>query len=206
MTLAIYPTLPGLSYDIKRSPQFQTKVQRSASGRELRCSMQQYPLTEFTLSYELLRSAASYSEMQKLVGFFLQQRGSLTAFAFTDPADHNVTAESFGTGNGTSTQWQLIRAFGASGFTLSEPVQNLNGSPSIYVNAVLKTSGTDYTIDSSGIVTFTSPPAAAAALTWTGSYYYRCRFSNDIAEFNLFMNELWEAKSVAFIGAIGNKV
>jgi hypothetical protein len=43
---------------------------------------------------------------------------------------------------------------------------------------------------------------AGSALTWTGSYYYRCRFLQDTLEFNEFMNSLWEAKKVEFIGSL----
>ena len=30
-----------------------------------------------------------------------------------------------------------------------------------------------------GVVTFSTPPAVGAVLTWTGSFYYLCRFSED---------------------------
>jgi len=113
---------------------------------------------------------------------------------------------SFGAGDGSTKVFQLSRAFGAGGFTFVEPVQNLNGAPSIYVGGVLKNAGTDYTISSTGLVTFSSAPANAVALTWTGGYYYRCRFLQDELDLSRFLQGLWEAKKVEFIGAIGNKV
>ncbi|MEW6563309.1 MAG: DUF2460 domain-containing protein [Pseudomonadota bacterium] len=76
---------------------------------------------------------------------------------------------------------------------VNEPVLYANGwavNPSIY------------TISSTGLVTFTTPPANAAVLTWTGSYYYRCRFLQDGMEFSAFMSKLWEAKRVEFVGSL----
>jgi hypothetical protein len=56
-------------------------------------------------------------------------------------------------------------------------IQSLNGTTSIYINGTLQTSG--YSVSSLGIVTFTSAPANTAVLTWSGKYYFRCRFKND---------------------------
>ena len=111
----------------------------------------------------------------------------------------------FGTGDGATKTFQLSRAYG-SGFTFAEPVANLNGNPSIYVGGVLQTLGTNYTMDTAGNVTFTTAPGNGAALTWTGSYYYRCRLLQDTSDFSNFMQDLWDLKKLEFIGAPGNKV
>lgn len=203
---AVYPVLPGLALPVGRKPSFKTQAQRSVSGRELRATMQQYPLVTFSLNYEFLRDTAVTPEVDTLIGFFMARRASFDSFLFSDPDDNAVTAMSFGAGDGSTKVFQLSRAFGAGGFTFVEPVQNLNGAPSIYVGGVLKNAGTDYTISSTGLVTFSSAPANAVALTWTGGYYYRCRFLQDELDLSRFLQGLWEAKKVEFIGAIGNKV
>ncbi len=51
---------------------------------------------------------------------------------------------------------------------------------------------------SNGAVTFSTPPAAGAALQWTGYFGFLCRFTDDDAEFEQFMSQLWNAKSVKF--------
>jgi hypothetical protein len=83
-----------------------------------------------------------------------------------------------------------------------EPVCDINyaaSQPQIFVDGVLKAVETDYTISSSGVVTFTVAPAAGAALTWTGNYYWRVRFDMDQAELNNFLYQLWEAKKVTLV-------
>lgn len=202
-TMEIFPTLAGLSWNVTKTPQFNTIAHRAVSGYEVRAALMQYPLWTFSLSYDLLRDGA-YGELKTLMGFFLQQQGSFAAFYYSDPSDNAVTGQGFGTGDGATTSFQLIRSYG--GFV--EPVQNLNGSPSVYVGGAIKTAGVgaDYTVSPTGLVTFAVAPAAGAALTWTGAFYYRVRFAADKADFNQFMYQLYELKQLSFVGSPLNKV
>ncbi len=199
----VFPTFQGITWDISKTPTFNTTTHRSASGYEVRNALMQYPLWKFSLAFELLAdSSSSGSDLKTLVGFFNKCQGSFAAFYYTDPTDNAVTAQTFGTGNGSTLSFQLTRTYG--GFT--EPVQNLNAAPSIYVNGVLQTLITNYSISPTGMVTFVTAPAGSAVLTWTGTFYYRVRFVNDTAEFNQFMYNLYELKQLEFIGSVINKV
>ena len=194
MSNAVFPTLPGLQWGVTKTPIFSSKVHQSVSGRELRAAYYSYPLYKYSLKYELLRSDSVNAELQTLMAFFNARQGKFDSFLFTDPEANSVTAQGFGTGDGTTTAFQLAHAYGG----YSEPVFDINGTASIYINGVLKTVTTDYTINSTGLVTFVSAPAAAAALTWTGTFYYRCRFVDDTAEFDNFMYKLWALKRLDF--------
>lgn len=202
MSNAVFPTMPGLGWSVIKKPRFHTEVFEAVDLSELRASFTSYPTYDFILTYEVLREAAAYQELQSLIGFFRQRQGSFDNFLYSDASDNAATAQNFGTGNGTTTAFQLIRTYG--GFI--EPVMNLNGNPSIYINGVLKTSGTDYTISSTGLVTFTVAPASGAALTWTGNFYYRCRFLKDENEFDNFMYQLWTLKKLEIRGSTGTKI
>ncbi|OIR10972.1 hypothetical protein GALL_71430 [mine drainage metagenome] len=202
MSNNVFPILPGLAWNIHKRPTWKTRIQRSVGGWETRVAQQLYPIWEFELPYEFLRSAGGYSELQTLMGFYLARQGSFDNFLYTDSSDSSVTAQQFGTGDGATVAFQLSRPYG--GF--AEPVQNINGTPAIYVNGTLKTAGTDYNINSTGLVTFTAAPANGAVLTWTGNYYYRVRFAEDNADFTNVMNNLWELKKLNFLGSVMNKV
>lgn len=201
--MEIFPALPGLSWNVQKTPQFNTISHRAVSGYEVRTALMQYPLWTFSLAYDLLRDDAT-SELKTLMGFFLQSQGSFAAFLYSDPSDNAVTKQGFGTGDGVTTSFQLIRAYG--GFI--EPVQNLDGTPGIEVNGVQQTLGigNQCQISPTGLVTFTTAPASGAALTWTGNFYYRVRFSADKADFNQFMYQLYELKQLSFVGSPLNKV
>lgn len=203
MSQAIFPALPGLAWNIKRTPLFSTNVQRALSGRELRGTFQSFPLYQFDLQIEFLRDTVAVPEADTLVGFYLARQGSFDSFLFNDASDNACTDMNFGVGDGATRGFQLTRSFGAGGFVFPEPVQNVNVLTNIKIAGVATGA---YAIDANGFVTFTSAPNPAALLTWSGSYYYRCRFLNDTLEVNNFMQNLWEVQSVQFVGAPGNRV
>lgn len=199
MSNAVFPTLPGLTWDVTKTPRWNARVQQSVGGKEIRTQYFAEPLWRWTLKYDVLRQAAAFLELQKLVGFFNARQGKFDSFLYSDPADNAVTDQNFGTGTGSATQFQLVRDFGAGGFVGRENVLDLNGAATIKVNGVTKTLTTDYTISATGLVTFVVAPAAAAALTWTGSYYWRVRFDQDTAEFNNFLTQLWELRALTLV-------
>lgn len=193
MSNAVFPSMPGIKWGSVKTPMWSTKVQKAASGRELRAAYFSYPLYKFSLSYEVLRSGA-LAELQTLVGFFNARQGSFDSFCYQDPEDNTVTAQQFAVAVAGQTQYQLVRSYG--GYV--EPVLALNGAPAIYVGGVLQTPGTHYTVSSLGLVTFIAQPAAGQALTWSGGFYYRVRFLQDSADFERFLYQLWSLKKIEF--------
>lgn len=191
MSNAIFPSLPGLSWSVVKSPQWSTRSQKAISGRELRAAFYSSPLWTFKLSYEVLRAGAE-RELQQIVGFFNARQGMFDSFLYVDPTDNAVVAAPFGVGDGITTAFRLTRAIGA----FSEPVAAVQNGASIRVNGQV----TGCTVDlMSATVNFAVPPAAGSALTWTGAFYYRVRFLHDSVDFDNFMKDLWQAKKVEFI-------
>jgi uncharacterized protein (TIGR02217 family) len=193
MSDAVFPSLPGLRWNIKRTPIWKTLAAESASGKEMSVALMTYPLRRYSLSYEVLRAGAE-AELQQLEGFFNLRYGSHDTFLYDDPDDKSVTNQTFGTGNASTKTFALARTRGS----FTEPVQSVNGAPTIKVAGVTKTAGTDYTISAAGVVTFTVAPANGAALTWTGNYYWRCKFKQDMAEFDQFLKDLWQLQRLEF--------
>lgn len=206
MSDAVFPTLPGLAWNVGRYPIFKTSIQEAISGRELRSAYQAYPMWSFSLSYEYLAGDAVRNELKTLLAFFLARRGSFDSFLFADPNFSSVTDYQFGMGDGSTTQFQLLREISGGSHAFVEPVQNVNAITNVKKATVAQTNPTNYTINSTGLITFATAPAVAASLTWTGTYYDRCRFTMDSAEFNQFLKDLWELKKCQFKGAPGNKV
>lgn len=195
MTLSVFPQLPGLGWPLTRSPQWQTGVQTTQSGRELRAAYMSYPRYKWSANYELLRLAAGVAEFQQLIGFFNLCSGMATPFLFTDPDDNAVASQSFGIGDGSTTQFAVTKTFG--GF--AEPAGYVNSGASIYVAGTLQSSG--YTLNSpyNGWITFTTAPASGAALSWTGTYAYVCRFLADTYDFDRNYSTLYGTKKLEFL-------
>jgi uncharacterized protein (TIGR02217 family) len=201
---AIFPSLPGLAWSVTKQPRFATRIQRAVSGRELRALDQPNPIWTWTLTYSLLRDewdvrggtgpGSGYDELRILMGFFLEQQGAYAAFLFEDPSDNSLTGQVLGTGDGSTAAFQLVRAMGETlpGGGFAEPVT----APNVYLNGV-RQSPTGYSVDSaSGLVTFAVPPPAGQAISSDFTYYFRVRFSDDTAEFENFMYQLWSLRQV----------
>lgn len=196
MSNLVFPVLPGMSFPVVKTPTWRNKIQEAVSGKEVRIGFWTFPKWKWSLVYEFLRDrVAPKDELWQILGFFNKHQGGFDSWLFDDPDDNAVVVEAFGVGNATRTQFQLVRSRG--GFV--EPVRALNGAPLIYKAGVLQTVTTHYTISSSGLVTFVTAPGAAAALTWTGGYYWRCRFAADSADVSKFAKELWEMQKIEFV-------
>lgn len=56
----------------------------------------------------------------------------------------------------------------------------------------------DYSIDALNNVTMASAPGIFTSLLWSGSFYYRCRFDADSADFAEILNQWWELRKFSF--------
>lgn len=197
MSNLVYPVLPGLEFGTQRTvlaPPVQ--VRTTPSRREYRARDTTLSRYRYTLAYEFLSQRAQFSESQldTLSGFFMQHGGALESFLFADPADRAASAQLFGTGNGSTVAFQLLRTVG--GF--SEPVYGVNGAITVTNNG---TTVSNYTVGATGIVTFSTAPGSGAVLRWSGTPLRRVRFLRDEFEHELFMQDLWRAKKVELITA-----
>jgi hypothetical protein len=187
----------GVGWPVKKAPLFRTIVQTPASMRgENRIALMPYPIWMFELSLEFIRgdfsAAQAASFLQSLVGFFMAVQGQFQDWLYSDPYDNSVTNMQFGVGDGATTAFQIVRTIGGA----SDLIQNLSGTPTIKVNNVTTTPAS---IGSTGLVTFSSAPASLATITWTGSFYFRCRFLDDTwADLEEFMNLFWSLSTLKF--------
>jgi len=199
----LFPSLPGLSWSVKRTPQWRTIVQENASGMEVAAGLMAYPLWTWELTYDLLksnipRSGQTYPDLQILVSFFNSQYGRIIPFHYEDPLDKSAFNQVFGIGDGATTTFQLMRQFG--GFY--EPVFAPHGTVFVYYKSggewVEYEGTTEFTVDIHGLVTFATAPADELQLAWSGSYYWLVRFLDDASDFENFMNNLWQNKQISF--------
>ena len=192
MSDAVFPVMPGLTWDITREPFWSTTIKTTVSGREFRSANFSYPRYRHKMVYSVLRQTALLPEMAQLAGFFNARNGSFDSFLFTDPDDCAVTAQTAGVGDGTNKVFQLVRTFG--GYV--EPVFDVNGAASIFDNAAAPGA---YTLSKGGLITFAAAPVAGHTISWSGAYYRRMRFAADAAQFNQFMAKLWNLQTLELL-------
>jgi hypothetical protein len=171
------PTMPlSMASGLKKTPVFNTVRQKTAAGITNAIALQPYPVWqfEFGLDHVTGHEHTAASVVAQFLGTFMATAGGANPFLFTDPQDNSVVGAQFGTGqtNGSNTAFQLSRNINGQ----PDIIQNLNGSPTIYVNGTINA---NWSISSTGVVMFPAAPANNVTLTWTGSFYYLCRFSED---------------------------
>lgn len=127
-------TFVGLTWDIQRSPQFNTVVQKATSGREVRAQLQPFPTDDWQLVFDNLPEATDFAT---LIGFYKQRGGSYDSFLLTVPSDKSVAGQSIGLGDGVTTSFLMSRTMG--GF--AEPVENCAASAVYLDGASIPTAG-----------------------------------------------------------------
>ena len=198
MSNLIYPKLQGEGWPVVKRPMWSTEVQVSSSGMEVRTPNYPYERYQFEIPYEWMSSNAAIEDLQTLMGFYNARGGAYDSFLFDDVTDDAVLLQPIGTGNGSTTAFQLQRTLG----TATRPVYDINGiiastsSPptiTVYLNGV---STGSYSIGTTGLLTFGSAPGSGVAITASFGYFWRCRFSEDQIDFENFANQYWSVKKV----------
>ncbi|OTG79754.1 hypothetical protein B9T33_11495 [Acinetobacter sp. ANC 5054] len=217
MSDVLFPELPGLEWELSKTPIFNTKIMTSANGRELRASYQAVPKYEISMSFAFLRESKGRNELQQLEGFFIERRGAFDSFLFKMPEDCEYDCTFVG--DGVTKIFQLYRLMRDVKYPLShvKPVGGGVGAlmwdsnvrkPMWYIDDLLLqwSSGVDFTISKDGVLSLLSPIPKGLILRVVGTFYYRCRFADDEQQYTNFMSKLWKANKVEIIGSLGNKV
>ena len=193
------PTLPGLTWSRHKKPSTSTRVASHVSGREVRVQLMAFPLYEFEATYSGLPSSNKYpgplgaTDLQTLLGFFLQMGGQFGTFLYGDPDDNTVTGQFLGNGDGTTTAFQFVRAIG--GFV--EPVSWVTAINAVYLNGVAQGGGS-YSLTAPNTLIFVSPPGNGVAITADFTFAFNCRFLDDQLDFEEFMSNLYKLDSMKF--------
>lgn len=80
-----FPSITTVGWSVHVEPRFSTLIATHVEGRETRAQLYAAPLYEFTLTYDVLRSAAAFQELQTIAGFFEEASGKNLPFWFSPP-------------------------------------------------------------------------------------------------------------------------
>ena len=126
------------------------------------------------------------------MGLFLACQGQYATFLYTDPTDSSaVDTTTFATGDGTTTSFTLSRYMGA----FLEPVGWVTSLSAVTVAGA---AAGGYWLNLPNTLVFANAPPSGAAIGATFSYAFQCRFSDDSADFEQFMANIWKADSIKF--------
>jgi hypothetical protein len=175
-----------------KTPHFNTVTQKPAAVRGVvTASDTPYPTWDFKASLIFIEGDESNaaSILAYFLDIYMQAHGEGGFFLIPDQNDNTVAVGNSAmlnvtpgastpmgvTGDGVSKQFQLARTIGPSGLAI-DVIQNLNGTPTLYVNGSPTAA---YTISTTAVVTFTTAPSEGATLKWSGGFYFLCQFADD---------------------------
>lgn len=182
--MAVFPELSingiGANEPLVEQLRFKTLHSRFEGGNVSAKQKWLYPRRNFKLQYEII----SVAEGKIIYDFFIARAGSFASFVLFLPFSKVWVGEFVGVGDGATTIWNL-------------PAKNSSGY-TVKVAGVVKTEPTHYAITAAGgtdgedKITFVSPPAAGAHITFdfTGNLKVRCKFVSDEMDFETFYNLL----------------
>ncbi|HAV5002464.1 TPA: hypothetical protein JIZ10_17850 [Acinetobacter baumannii] len=213
MSDVLFPELPGLEWDLTKTPMFNTKIMQSVNGRELRASYQAVPKYQISMSFAFLRESKGRNELQQLEGFFLGRRGSFDSFLFKMPEDNEFQCTFVG--DGVQTSFQLYKQINTTQIPLQHTQAEQSEDPLMWSENASKPMWSDpesqmwllqFVITNNGMLQLSIPLLEGESITVTGTFYYRCRFADDEQQYTNFMSNLWKAGKVEMVGSLGNKV
>lgn len=166
-----------ISYGAMGGPEYSTDIVMLDNGFEKRNINWSVSRGRWNVSH----GVKTKTQFDELLSFFRSRRGKAIGFRFKDWMDYQGVNQNIGTGNGSTVAFQLRKSYVSLTTTYRDIFKPVDGTVLIYVNSVLKTEGTDYTIDyTTGIVTFSSAPSSGLAITSDYEYDVPVRFDTDI--------------------------
>lgn len=176
-------------------PERMTDIVTLSSGREERNSRWAQSRRRYNAGYGI----KSRADMQAVLAFFEERRGRFHSFLWRDGLDHSSNGQQpLGTGDGTTTQFQLAKTYGASFDPYLRPVTKpVAETVTVFVDASPTSA---VTVDElTGMVTFDDAPADGAVLTASFEFDVPVRFDIDRLDIELTGFDAADVPSIPLI-------
>jgi len=165
----------GIERGALGGPGFLTNVVLLNSGKEQRNSLWSVDRGQWDIGYGI----QTRDDALAVRNFFMARLGRARGFRFKDWTDYQAVAQSIGQGDGSVSQFQLIKTYASGGVSeariIAKPVA---GSLRIYRNGVEALSG--WSVDvATGLVSFTSAPEPGVLVSADFTFDVPARFDSD---------------------------
>lgn len=176
-------------------PERATDIVTLASGFEERNSRWAHSRRRYNAGY----GVKSRADMQAVLAFFEERRGRFHSFLWRDGLDCSSNGpQPLGTGDGTTTAFQLSKTYGASFDPYVRPITKpVAGTVSVTIDGAPATA---FTVDAAtGIVTFDTAPADGATLAAEFEFDVPVRFDVDRLDIELTTFDAADAPAIPLI-------
>jgi uncharacterized protein (TIGR02217 family) len=175
-------------------PERRTEIVALGSGREERNARWAHSRRRYDAGY----GVKTLEALSAVVAFFEERRGRLHGFRWRDRLDHSsaapgmavsLTDQVIGTGDGETTTFQLVKAYGGAYSLYSRPIlKPVPASVRVAVDGIEAEEGAEFTCDTAtGVVKFLPGhiPADGFAVTAGFLFDVPVRFDTDYLEVDL---------------------
>lgn len=184
-----------VSLGARGGPERATDIVTLSSGREERNQRWAQSRRRYNAGYGI----KSRADMAAVLAFFEERRGRFHAFLWRDGLDHSSNgSQPLGTGDGTTTQFQLIKRYGASFDPYDRPITKpVADSVEVFMNG---TPTAEFDVDAlTGIVTFDTAPGVGAVLTASFEFDVPVRFDIDRLDIELSGFDAADAPAIPLV-------
>lgn len=177
--------------------EYNTIINKSKNGGELRISNYDYPL----LSYNVINDLKTKKELEEIINFFKLVKGRAYGFKFKDWLDYKAINQNIAIANGEQTEFQLIKTYNINNKIQIRKITKPE-NVSVFVNQQNITQNININY-SSGIITFNTPPEKDTIITATFDFYVPVRFDNDKIEIIMKNDKVGEIKDLKIVELLG---
>jgi len=194
----------NISRNARGGPERRTQIVELASGDEERNASWANSRRRYDAAYGIRRA----DDLAAVVAFFEARNGRLYGFRWKDWADFKsclpsgtpaATDQAIGTGDGTATDFQLVKAYTSGAQTWTRTITKpVDGTVKVAIGGVKQTTG--WSVDTStGIVSFATAPAVGSAITAGFEFDTPVRFDTDTLDVTLDIERIGSITSIPLI-------
>ena len=193
-----------ISRGARGGPERRTQIVELASGDEERNASWADSRRRYDVAYGIRRA----DDLAAVVAFFEARNGRLHGFRFKDWGDHKSclpsqtpapTDQAIGTGDGTATQFQLVKRYTSGAQSWSRSIAKpVAGTVTIALNGTAQPSGWSVN-PTTGLVTFAAAPGAGVAITAGFTFDVPVRFDSDALDVTLDLERLGSINSIPLV-------
>ncbi len=194
----------NISRGARGGPERRTQIVELASGDEERNASWANSRRRYDAAYGVRRA----DDLAAVVAFFEARNGRLYGFRWKDWGDYksclpsetpSATDQGIGTGDGTTTSYQLVKAYTSGAQTWIRTITKpMTGTVTVAVDGVEQASG--WSVDTTtGQIIFATAPANSVAITAGFEFDVPVRFDTDMLDVTHDIERLGSITSIPLI-------
>jgi uncharacterized protein (TIGR02217 family) len=182
----------SVSFGSLGGPGRRTEIVTFANGHEERNT----PWAQSRRRYDAGLGLRSLDDLETVIAFFEARQGMLHAFRWKDWVDYKssrasqavaATDQPLGQADGMATRFQLVKTYASGGSSVTRQIRKpVAGTVQVAVDGAQLAAGSGWSLDATtGIVEFSTPPAAGAFISAGFEYDVPVRFDTDLIQVSM---------------------